>query len=307
MAKKQQKSLGSFGDLGKHFGLETPKTTQPVDSGYSGSSRSGYAGNLGYYFNRMYYQPEGNHSLDFLNLDNNEAFFKEKNAKITSCGLPATLLPVLGNTQINLKTTYPGLAVGLGYGHGVKAKGEFKLGFSFDYTTGLPVVPGSTVKGMLRSAFPNRKLHKNTPDRLKQAKDDYLMGVLETVGVAVEGFSVDDLEREIFQGSALGNEEELLPVAKRDTFFDAIIAKANTQNKIFGDDSITPHPHPLKNPIPLLFMKVMPNVTFRFDFALHDGLISAEHKTALFRLLLLDFGIGAKTNVGYGQLTDPQS
>ena len=30
---------------------------------------------------------------------------------------------------------------------------EIKLGFTLDYVTGLPVIPGSTVKGVLHGAF----------------------------------------------------------------------------------------------------------------------------------------------------------
>ena len=52
-----------------------------------------------------------------------------------------------------LKTTYPGLLLGLGYPHGAEKGSDaaVKLGFSLDYVSGLPVIPGSTVKGTLRS------------------------------------------------------------------------------------------------------------------------------------------------------------
>ena len=45
----------------------------------------------------------------------------------------------------------------------------------------------------------------------------------------------------------------------------------------------------------------MPNVTFRFDFKLSDGLISKDQKKKLFEIILKDLGLGAKTNVGYGK------
>ena len=54
---------------------------------------------------------------------------------------------------------YPGLLVGIGNAHnaGVSSE-EIAVGFSFDYVTGQPYVPGSTVKGVLRSHF---KTHGN--------------------------------------------------------------------------------------------------------------------------------------------------
>ena len=50
------------------------------------------------------------------------------------------------------------------------------------------------------------------------------------------------------------------------------------------------------------FVKVLPNVTFRFDFELKDSdLLKKEGKLLLFARILSDIGIGAKTNVGYGK------
>ena len=82
---------------------------------------------------------------------------------------------------------------------------------------------------------------------------------------------------------------------------------------LLGLDYITPHKDEFSNPNPIQFMRVEPGVTFRFEFLLFDYikkdetgkdniLVSAEKKKELFKLILLDFGIGAKTNVGYGQL-----
>ena len=56
--------------------------------------------------------------------------------------------------KISFKTTYPGLAVGLGYIHESDEIEDYKMGMSFDHTTGVPYIPGSSVKGTLRSVFP---------------------------------------------------------------------------------------------------------------------------------------------------------
>ena len=55
---------------------------------------------------------------------------------------------------IELFTLYPGMLMGLGNIHEIKMEGAIKCGFNFDYTTGTPFIPGSSLKGMLRSYFP---------------------------------------------------------------------------------------------------------------------------------------------------------
>ncbi|MBD3829410.1 MAG: hypothetical protein IE890_02870, partial [Arcobacter sp.] len=60
----------------------------------------------------------------------------------------------LGNSSFELKTIYPGLLVGSGNTHELPdTKGQAILGFHFDYTSGLPEIAGSSIKGVLRSAF----------------------------------------------------------------------------------------------------------------------------------------------------------
>lgn len=172
----------------------------------------------------------------------------------------------LGNSSLKLKTTYPGLLLGSGYSHDTGLEGDFKLGFYFDYTTGLPIIPGSSIKGVLRSVFKHK-------DYIKE-----LLGKEEVV--------IKELEQEIFDYG--------------DIFYDAEIETEG--KKIFGEDYLCPHDeNPLKNPTPLKFLKVLPGITFKFQFELKSGLITTEEKNELFRKILLDIGIGAKTNVGYGQ------
>jgi len=176
----------------------------------------------------------------------------------------------LGNSTFTLKTTYPGLLVGSGNTHELPdTKGQAILGFHFDYTSGLPEIAGSSIKGVLRSAFK----HKGY--------------IEEILGNSID---VEALEKEIFDYG--------------DIFFDAIIIKSGKDNKILGDDFLTPHKEPTKDPIPLRFIKVLPEVTFDFKFELKDGLITKEQKEKLFKDIILDFGLGAKTNVGYGKFSE---
>lgn len=179
-------------------------------------------------------------------------------------------LPNLGREKLRFNTTYPGLLIGSGYMHELKdIEGQLILGFHFDYTSGLPCIPASSIKGVLRSAF------KHKP---------YIQECLTK-----ENINIEALEDEIFEG--------------KDIFFDGFISKSVEGGYLLDDDFITPHKdNPLKNPIPLRFIKIRPNVEFTFQFKLKDGILTKEQKLLLFDQILQDLGIGAKTNVGYGQL-----
>jgi len=216
-----------------------------------------------------------------------------------------------------LETTYPGLLIGSGYAHEMGVTGELKLGFFFDHTTGMPIVPGSSVKGVLRSVFPSllkvdRNQHpikRNAGNRLK-----YIRELIDNLSFdktfseeikKLKNADIEQLEQEIFEGQRKNENGEYKPISiyERDIFFDAIIVKSNNrENKFLASDYITPHGNnPLKNPTPLQFLKILPQVVFRFQFDLKDGVISAKAKKAFFQKILEDQGIGAKTNVGYGQ------
>lgn len=68
--------------------------------------------------------------------------------------------------QFSLRTYYPGLITGIGMQHQTTLKWtiteeektitipELKLGMAFDHATGLPIIPGSSLKGVLRESFP---------------------------------------------------------------------------------------------------------------------------------------------------------
>ena len=74
-----------------------------------------------------------------------------------------------------------------------------------------------------------------------------------------------------------------------------------------SNDFITPHETPFKDPTPIEFLKVLPNVEFTFFFkvvpiSFKGKIITTSEILNLYKQILLDTGIGAKTNVGYGQL-----
>lgn len=189
--------------------------------------------------------------------------------------------------HFELTTQYPGLVTGTGINHESKTTGEFKMGFSFDYTTGMPIISGSSVKGMLRSAF------RHT---------EYIQDILTTNGAVI--VDIPTLEAELFDGKING---KYISIYQRDIFFDAIVSQpSNYKNRVFATDSITPHEHPLKDPKPLLFLKVAPGAVFSFRYSLperKEQVLTPAQRLGLYKQILMDLGIGAKTNVGYGQFT----
>lgn len=191
--------------------------------------------------------------------------------------------------SFSAKIAYPGLITGTGLVHdSKKLDGAFNLGMHFDYTFGMPIVYGSSVKGVLCRYF--KEFYKGEIDKEK-------------------------LQKDIFSGEASDGTNK--SIYKRDIFFDAVILKPYMDEKkiphLLEDDSITPHTEgPLKNPTPITMLKIAPGCEIEFRFQLHDSVVdglkfSVEDKQELFKEILKTVGIGAKTNVGYGQLEECQN
>lgn len=206
---------------------------------------------------------------------------KGKNRDLCAPGLlnPISANDIV-NSSFNLKIAYPGLVTGVGINHEANIEGEFKLGVHFDYTYGMPVVYGSSVKGVLRAYFKEFYSENYNEDTTKP--------------------NVDDIFNDIFEGGKKS-------IYNRDIFFDAVITKPDEKGRILCSDSITPHgENPLRNPIPITFMKIAPGCEMEFRFKLVDSKIdgktfSTENKKTLFEEIIKTVGVGAKTNVGYGQ------
>ena len=226
--------------------------------------------NLHKFFYRDYFED------DFKSED--KEGIKSLNGKLTSPLKPEEMgkeIEPLGITHIKLKVCYPGLITGVGVSHEMGLKGEIKLGINFDYTKGTPVISGSTVKGVLRSYFP-QVYDLAEPD-------------------------VDTVIREIFEGKRLDGGSK--HIYDRDIFFDAPVVKANSKGCIFFFFSLAPHPQDLfKEPVPITFAKIAPGciVDFRFRLTGKDK----ERKMKWFKEILTTYGVGAKTNVGYGRLSE---
>ncbi|ATR94400.1 type III-B CRISPR module RAMP protein Cmr6 [Porphyromonas gingivalis] len=255
--------------------------------------------NFGYWYYREYFDTIKLNSEGIVT--NFSTFNKGKNDKLIK---GATLPPydkendIKDVTGFELKTCYPGLLCGVGYHHEINKpadekgkKGKkveedkeddpevYNLGMYFDYTSGLPVIPGSSIKGMLRSAI---------------EEWDFLADYELNNGVTRE---------EIIEKVFVGKEYSIYD---RDIFLDAIPIRVD--NTLFGEDYITHHPNPLQNPNPVRFLRVEPGVTYQFRFILkdHGEKLTVDFKTKLFKAIICTFGLGAKTNVGYGQFVEPE-
>jgi len=231
---------------------------------------------------------------------NNDTHIKSTLHKITSISTIKNDIDIIGDFSFELTTVYPGLIIGSGYIHGISSDEDTKMGFYFDHTTGLPIIPASSIKGVLRSLF-----GLNEKDKYQEEKKVFIEEVLKEIGIE-KSIDIEALAKEIFEGLRYdqGSQEyKNISIYKRDIFYDAFIVRCGNDSLI-QEDYITPHKKALKNPVPLKIIKVAGGVTFRFNFELQDGIISANEKERLFVFLLLWHGLGAKTNVGYGQFVE---
>ena len=265
-------------------------------------------GNLGLLFSRRYY--DGVTETEIAN----ENYFKQRNKNLIAQGRQCNYSSILNtlNTAFKdepcqtfeLTTVYPGLIAGIGLVHGAGLKSEAKLGLAFDHSTGLPYLPASSVKGVLRSMFPYCVDNKAKPKDEQRSRF-----ICDALSMVLNETDLDELTLDIF-GSEQDDREN--HVMGRDIFFDAMPVRA--KSGLFGLDFITPHTGgEFADPNPIQFMRVMPDVTYRFMFRLHDTVlrsgatVTVEQKKELFRAILTTIGIGAKTNVGYGQLRVPNN
>lgn len=244
--------------------------------------------NMNYVFNVEYFE----NIETLLNDAGNE--IKKRNRCVENFSFPQEdMFESLGDLPLadgheycffSLYTQYPGLLVGIGNSHDAKLEEAIKCGFNFDYVTGIPYIPGSSLKGMLRSFFPGDAKDPN----ISKEYDSYIRELLGEEGE----LDVLKLKNNIFEGN--------------DIFLDAFPDMRRIREGIMKMDYITPH-EKFKEPNPISIIKVKPKVPFIFSFLLTDytidekTIINKQEKLTLFEKLILDMGIGAKTNVGFGK------
>ena len=189
----------------------------------------------------------------------------------------AKVIEQAGALSFMMRVLYPGLLMGTGYPHMTgKMEGEIQLGFSFDAVTGLPYYPGSSLKGVLRNPFD----HTLNGDEQSSEYAEYILELFHKH--SAEKMDADKLKAftEATFSGLISVTEESTPMMERDIFYDSYpigYFKKGSVSKIVGIDHITPHldinthkPAPLQNPIPLTFLRVMPDTCFIFQMKLND-------------------------------------
>lgn len=245
----------------------------------------------------------------------NEKEIARMNSKIKNSSL-VRIANSMADHHFQERIAYPGLVTGTGITHdSKKLTGGYNLGMHFDYTFGMPNVYGSSVKGVLRDYFKQARVKKvqSNGSEIISYDDDLL------APIAQRGIDIDELFEDIFNGRILKKDAagKLVyvnkSIYKRDIFYDAVIVTAyrdrNRMEHVVDDDSITPHKEgPLIDPVPITMLKIAPGCVLEFRFHLNDftscsgKTFKADEKLTLFKQILEIVGVGAKTNVGYGQL-----
>lgn len=273
-------------NVGAYNGI--PNSTTPIDLPRENSANIGY----------QFYHSVG---IPRFNKDNVKA-------AISVNGDVAKVLRAAEFGVVNMRVQAPGLLIGSGLAHGLPGSEEdVKTGLQFDYTSGLPVIPGSSVKGVIRSAFPTIKEDKEQSNEADAEKLNYIKSLIADIpefsSLVIEDNDILELGNQMFNHG--------------DIFADALLVGYGTRtkqqvpvNQILAEDYITPHTGgPLAQPIPIKIVKVAPGVTFAFCFKFNETkigskVVSASMKKALCAAILQELGVGAKTNVGYGVLKE---
>ncbi len=273
--------------------------------------------NLGYFYYKGMYKSLSDEELSDLISGNDELIKKvnEKKEKVFKSHIKTLNqetetftddLQLSGYKLIEfvLSTKEPGFLIGTGYHHEIpKLKEQFINGFEFDYTTGLPKIPGSSIKGAIRDMFPlsdeeiDNKLKKLNEDEkfvvkeLNEGRKEEIVTLLKNL--FNKEYSLDDvlnLRDKIFNNS--------------DIFLDAEIMDSKD---IFKEEFFTPHKSKFENPVPLKFLTIRGGVKFRFRFLLLEDLdvfLSTNERAQLYKQAILLNGLGAKTNLNFGRFDE---
>jgi CRISPR-associated protein Cmr6 len=235
------------------------------------------------------------------------------------------------NTE-HFKTRSMGrLVVGLG------GESVLETSLTLQFITGLPIIPGSALKGLCRqyalftiaaqlgikpltaSELRNRK--DPTPlqnlDELMAAKDDVRKELLKKEGFQQLGVSLDalkhqDIEKDIDSFRAIFGSTDYGGVC---IFYDAVVSALPQTGTLFEVDVMTPHfpdyytssgskpPSDDQNPNPINFLTVATGTEFAFAVGVRRRDFDkslAEKAVKWLKTALYEMGIGAKTAAGYG-------
>ncbi|HEY8380141.1 MAG TPA: type III-B CRISPR module RAMP protein Cmr6 [Nannocystis sp.] len=205
-------------------------------------------------------------------------------------------------------------------GHG--NPGGHEIGLTVHHTWGVPVIPGSALKGLLAHRL----------DILHGPEDDRPDGDPERArwrGVQWDGSTIThgpgDYHRALFGAPDAGDDDERRALGRPSGasaglvhFHDALYIPGTTEgDRPFSRDVLTVHhkpyydrrgetwPNDWESPIPIRFVTVRPPARFLIVLTGRRGASDWTH-FAMRTLLaaLADWGVGGKTSLGYGRLAE---
>ena len=203
-----------------------------------------------------------------------------------------TEIELLGNVNKVILTTQSRFLCGVGY------QNRIEWGFSFDWTTGVPYLPGSSFKGALLSYLEFLKDGKQVEDW-----DENDLGV-----TLLNDKQIHFTKQEIFEIFGPQGKKKTNAAQGKVIFFDVY----PVDFKGLETDVITPHyteyyvhnkpPADIYNPVPQYFLTVPKDTTFRFMFRTLTGEDNGwvSKITVLIKEAGENYGFGAKTASGYG-------
>lgn len=184
------------------------------------------------------------------------------------------------------------LAIGLGN------ESPLEVGLTVSHTYGMPLIPGSAIKGMCRRGA----LKLMQEGNLSQAQFFALFGLSKE-----DNISEDQHCKLLGVGKENGQKESAGCI----TFHDAWYDPNSVEGRPFHRDVITVHhqdyyggrgsvaPTDFDDPTPVPFLVVKPKAKFFFAIEAPDN-GWAVFTIELLKWSLANFGIGGKTNAGYG-------
>lgn len=241
------------------------------------------------YYESVYNELKKNRTLEHL-LDK-----KQKNQK-QFCKIYEKAGYKIINYQAELKSP---LITGIGQTH------PNEVGMVFDHTMGIPYVPASSVKGIVRFAHMLELIKSDNIKEYKESDKDgeYIVeSDLKTLIPAIFGGDADE-EKE--------GKKKIKKLKGKVIFLDAYPAKVpylhvDITNPHYGDyyndekGEIPPADYLAPNPIKFLTVKKGTVFTFRALVSKDSVFLLQPVKTA-FENALKNEGVGAKTAVGYGR------
>lgn len=221
---------------------------------------------------------------------------------------------------------------------GMGGKGVLEVGITLHHVTGLPIIPGSALKGLTRTyalldiagKLGIRALKPKQLQQLQQAKLASPLEILDAALVTSDEQREDvltQLTKLLAQKlntwapaqryrAAFGSQED----SGDCLFYDAVVARLPASETLFELDVMTPHfkdyyddvnsgnptfekaPHDGQNPNPIGFVTVAAGTTFAFAVGSRTGSDPQVAKWAAkyLKQALVELGVGAKTAAGYG-------